>query len=552
MTFQGQPIIILKEGTERTRGKDATRNNIMAARLVADAIRSTLGPRGMDKLLVDTLGDVVISNDGRTILDEIDVQHPAAKMVVQVAKTQDQDAGDGTTTAVILAGELLRRAEVLLDKKIHATVIVNGYKEAADKAREYLKEMAKEIDITDEKVLMNIARTALNSKGVGSAKELLSEIAVKSALLILEEGKVDIDLVSILQKQGKGIEDTEFVEGVILDKEVVHARMPKKVDDVKITLLNVALEIKKTEYDAKIRISDATKMDAFKEEEGRMIKGLVDKILATGANVVACQKGIDDLAQYHMAKEGILAVRRVKKSDMEKLAKATGARIVNSLEDLSKNDLGSAGLVRETKIGDDKLVYVEKCASPKAVSVVLRGANKYITDEAERALHDALCVVRNAIEDGYVIAGGGAPEVMLARRLREYSTSLSGRKQLAVEAFADSLDLVPKTLAENAGMDAIDILAQLKEAHSKGKLYGLNLLDDNITDTFKAGVIEPLRIKEQAVRSASEAARLILRIDDVIAAKKLAGEGPPGGMPPGGMGGMGGMPPGMGGMPGMM
>jgi thermosome len=505
----------------------------------------------MDKLLVDTLGDVVISNDVRTILDEIDVQHPAAKMVVQVAKTQDQDAGDGTTTAVILAGELLRRAEVLLDKKIHATVIVNGYKEAAEKAREYLKEMAIEIDTTDEKLLQNIARTALNSKGVGSAKELLSGIAVKGAMRVLEEGKVDIDLVSILQKQGKGLEDTEFVEGVILDKEVVHARMPKKMEDAKIALLNVALEIKKTEYDAKIRISDAAKMDAFKEEEGRMIKGLVDKIIATGANVIACQKGIDDLAQYHMAKEGMLAVRRVKKSDMEKLAKATGARIVNSLEDLSANDLGSAGLVRETKIGDDKLVYVEKCASPKAVSVVLRGANKYITDEAERALHDALCVVRNAIEDGYVIAGGGAPEVMLARKLREYSTSLSGRKQLAVEAFADSLDLVPKTLAENAGLDAIDILAQLKETHSKGKLFGLNLLIGDITDTFKAGVIEPLRIKEQAVRSASEAARLILRIDDVIAAKKLAGEGPPGGMPPG-MGGMGGMPPGMGGMPGMM
>ncbi len=552
--MSGQPVFILREGTERSRGRDAQRSNIMAARAIADAVRSTLGPRGMDKMLVDTLGDVVITNDGATILDEIDVQHPAAKMMVQVAKTQDDEVGDGTTTSVVIAGELLRRAEILLDQKVHPTIIVNGYKMATNKATELLDKMAEKLSISDEEKLKYIAQTALNSKAVGSAKDLLSDIAVKAVKHVYDGTKADIDLISVQQKQGKSLDDTEFIAGVVVDKEVVHARMPKKIQGAKIALLNAALEIKKTEFDSKIRISDATMMTAFLEEEERMLREMVQKVIATGANVVLCQKGIDDMAQHFLAKEGILAARRVKKSDMEKLSKATQGKIITSIEALSADDLGAAGLVEERKIGDEKLLYIEDCALPKAVSVVIRGASKYVTDEVERALHDALCIVRNVAEDGFAVAGGGAPQVEIARSLREFSESIEGREQLAVKAFAEALEIIPKTLAENAGLDGIDILVQLREAHAKGsKWTGIEVIEGKTGDLFNGGILEPLRVVRQAIRSASEATELILRIDDVIQSKEL--KGGEGGMPPG-MGGMppgmGGMPPGMGGMPGMM
>jgi len=553
-TMTGTPVIILKEGTERTRGKDAQRNNIMAGRAVADAVRTALGPRGMDKLLVDSIGDVVITNDGATILDEIEVQHPAAKMLVQVAKTQDDDVGDGTTTAVVIAGELLKRAEALIDKKIHPTIIVKGYKKASDEAEKILERIAEPVDINNDDELMKIARTALNSKAVGGARDHFAKIAVDACKSIREDDRtVDIDLASIIQKQGKALTDTEFIKGVVIDKEVVHPRMPLKVVNAKIALLNAALEIKKTEFDAKIRISDPTTVQAFIDEEHSMLKEMVTKVKEAGANVLICQKGIDDLTQHYLAQENILAVRRVKKSDMEKLAKSTGGRIISTIEELGPEDIGTAGLVSEKKIGDEKLLYIEECPTPKAVSIVIRGGSKYVTDEAERAIHDGLCVVRDVIQDGRAVAGGGAPEIELAIRLREYSERISGREQLAIEAFADSLEIIPKTLAENGGLDSIDILAQLKEGHKtdRNPRIGVDVLAGKTGDLKDLGVIEPLGVKIQAIRSASEAAELILRIDDVIASKELKGEGgmPPGagGMPPG----AGGMPPGMGGMGGM-
>jgi thermosome len=547
MQLGGQPVIILKEGTERSRGRDAQRNNIAAAIAVADAVRSALGPRGMDKLLVDSLGDVVITNDGATILDEIDVQHPAAKMLVQVAKVQDQEVGDGTTTSVIVAGELLKRAEKLLDQKIHPTVIIAGFKLAADKAADILQNIANKIDPTDDTSLKSIARTSLNSKATGGAKDLMAEIAVKATKAVMEEGKVDIDLISVIQKQGKGLTDSELVQGVVIDKEVVNSRMPSSVESPKIALIDLALEIKKTEFDAKIRITEASMMDAFLDQEQTMIQEMTDSIRGAGASVVFCQKGIDDLAQHFLAKEGIMAIRRVKKSDMEKLSKATGARVVTNIKDLTSEDLGSAGLVEETQIGDDKLIYVKDCPNPKSVSIVLRGGTKYVTDEAERALHDALCVVRDVLEDGWAVAGAGSPEIELHKGLKAYAGTVKGREQMAVDAFADAVEIIPRTLAENAGLDSIDVLVELRAAHDKGNTnIGINVLTSKNVDAFEAGIIEPLRVKRQALRSAREAAELILRIDDVIQSKSMGG--PPGGMPPGGMGGM---PPGMGGMGGM-
>ncbi len=547
MQLGGQPVIVLKEGTERSRGRDALRNNIQAAIAVADSVRSALGPRGLDKLLVDSLGDVVITNDGATILDEIDVQHPAAKLLVQVAKTQDQEVGDGTTTSVIVAGELLKRAEKLLDRKIHPTVIISGFKLASDKCTEILQRIANKIDPNNETHLKNVAKTSLNSKATGGAKDLLAEIAVNATKAVMEEGKVDIDMISIIQKQGKGLHDSELVQGIVIDKEVVNTRMPSSVETAKIALIDLALEIKKTEFDAKIRITDASMMDAFLDQEQNMIKGMADRIHESGANVVLCQKGIDDLAQHFLAKEGILAVRRVKKSDMEKLSKATGARIVTNLKDLTADDLGKAGFVEEVQIGDEKLIYIKECANPKSVSVVLRGGTKYITDEGERALHDALCVVRDVLEDGWAVAGAGSPEIELHKSLKEYAGTIKGREQMAVDAFADAVEIIPRTLAENAGLDSIDVLVELRAAHEKGNAnIGINVDTGKNVDAFEAGIIEPLRVKRQALRSAREAAELILRIDDVIASKSL-GEGPggmpPGGMPPGGMGGMGGYPP---------
>lgn len=545
MQLGGQPIIILREGTERSRGRDAQRNNIQAAIAVADAVRSALGPRGMDKLLVDSLGDVVITNDGATILDEIDVQHPAAKMLVQVAKAVDAESGDGTTTSVIIAGELLKRAEKLLDQKIHPTVIIGGFKLASDKSAEILQKIANKIDPNNEDQLKNVARTSLNSKATGGAKELLSEIAVNAAKAVMEDGKVDLDMISVIQKQGKSLAETELVQGVVIDKEVVNVRMPRSLEQPKIVLIDLALEIKKTEFDAKIRITDASMMDAFLDQEQNMIKEMVDQIHNTGANVVLCQKGIDDLAQHFLAKEGILTVRRVKKSDMEKLSRATGARIVTNIKDISTDDLGTAGLIEEVQIGDEKLIYIRDCANPKSVSVVIRGGTKYVTDEVDRALHDALCVVRDVLEDGWAVAGAGSPEIELHKGLKEFAGTVKGREQLAVDAFASAVEIVPRTLAENAGLDPIDILVELRAAHDKGNTnIGINVDTGKNVDAFEAGIIEPLRVKRQALRSAREAAELILRIDDVIQSKSM-GEGPPPGMPPGmgGMGGMGGMPP---------
>ncbi|MFX0170757.1 MAG: thermosome subunit beta [Candidatus Hodarchaeota archaeon] len=545
MQLGGQPVIILKEGTERSRGRDAQRNNIQAAIAVADAVRSALGPRGMDKLLVDSLGDVVITNDGATILDEIDVQHPAAKMLVQVAKAVDAESGDGTTTSVIVAGELLKRAEKLLDQKIHPTVIIGGFKLASDKSAEILKKIANKIDPNNIDHLKNVARTSLNSKATGGAKELLSEIAVNAAKAVMEDNKVDLDMISVIQKQGKSLAESELVQGVVIDKEVVNVRMPKSLKKPKIALIDLALEIKKTEFDAKIRITDASMMDAFLDQEQNMIKEMVDQVKKAGANVVLCQKGIDDLAQHFLAKEGILAVRRVKKSDIEKLSRATGARIVTNIKDLSADDLGTAGLIEEVQIGDEKLIYIRDCANPKSVSVVIRGGTKYVTDEVDRALHDALCVVRDVLEDGWAVAGAGSPEIELHKGLKDFAGTVKGREQLAVDAFASAVEIVPRTLAENAGLDPIDILVELRAAHDKGNVnIGINVDTGKNVDAFEAGIIEPLRVKRQALRSAREAAELILRIDDVIQSKGM-GEGPAGppGMPPGGMGGMGGMPP---------
>ncbi len=555
MQLGGQPIIILKEGTERSRGRDAQRNNIAAAIAVADAVRSALGPRGMDKLLVDSLGDVVITNDGATILDEIDVQHPAAKMLVQVAKVQDQEVGDGTTTSVIIAGELLKRAEKLLDRKIHPTVIIGGFKLASDKATEILKSIANKIEPTDDDHLRSIARTSLNSKATGGAKDLMSEMAVKATKSVMEDRKVDLDLISVIQKQGKALTDSELIKGVVIDKEVVNSGMPSTVETPKIALIDLALEIKKTEFDAKIRITEASMMDAFLDQEQTMIREMTDSIKGSGATVVFCQKGIDDLAQHFLAKEGIMAIRRVKKSDMEKLTKATGARVVTSIKDITSADLGSAGVVEETQIGDDKLIFVKECPNPKSVSIVLRGGTKYVTDEAERALHDALCVVRDVLEDGWAVAGAGSPEIELHKGLKAFAGTVKGREQMAVDAFADAVEVIPRTLAENAGLDPIDVLVELRAAHDKGHTnMGINVDTGKSVDAFEAGIIEPLRVKKQALRSAREVSELILRIDDVIQSKSMGGGGgmPPGGMPPGGMPpGMGGMG-GMGGMPPMM
>ncbi|MCD6530315.1 TCP-1/cpn60 chaperonin family protein [Candidatus Bathyarchaeota archaeon] len=522
----GQPILILKEGTSRRRGRDARANNIMAARIIAELVKSTLGPRGMDKMLVDSLGDITITNDGAAILDEIEVEHPAAKMMVEVAKTQDDMVGDGTTTAVVLAGELLNKAEDLLDQNIHPTIIVSGYRKAVEKALEVLKKIGMPVDLEDRETLKKIALTSMGSKAVKAAYDHLAEIAIDAVKQIVEErgGKkvADIDNIQIMKKEGKSLFDTELVKGIILDKEVVHPGMPKRVEDAKIALLNCPLEIEKTEFDAEIRIRDPTQVKAFLDQETRMLKEMVDKIKSVGANVVICQKGIDDMAQHFLAKEGILAVRRAKESDMEKLAKATGGRIVNNIDDLTPEDLGEAGLVEERKIGDDKMVFIQECKNPRSVSILIRGGLERMVDEAERAMKDALSVIRDVVEEPKVVAGGGAVEAEVAKELREYATTVGGREQLAIEAFADSIEIVPKALAENAGHDPIDIIVDLRASHEKedGKTMGVNVYTGKVVDMFELGVLEPVKVKEQAIKSAAEAASMILRIDDVIAASK--------------------------------
>jgi thermosome len=538
--YSGTPIFILREGSQRTAGRDAQRSNIMAAKAVAGAVRTTLGPKGMDKMLVDTMGDVVITNDGVTILKEMDIEHPAAKMMVEIAKTQDQEVGDGTTTAVVLAGELLKQAEDLLEQEIHPTVIAAGYRAAADKSMEILKDLAVSVSTKEEDLLRKIATTAMTGKGSQSARDELAVMAVDAVKAVVDEdGTVDTDNITVEKKVGGGITDSMLVGGVVIDKERLHPNMPKKVTDARIALLNAAIEIEKTEVDAKIQITSPDQLQAFLDQEETMLRDMVDRIASSGANVVFCQKGIDDLAQHFLAKAGIYTVRRVKKSDIEKLARATGGRIVTSIHELTKDDLGKAGLVEERKVSDEKMTFVEECENPKSVSIILRGGTEHVVDELNRAMEDALRVVGVAVEDKMLVAGGGAPEVELALRLRAYASTVGGREQLAIESFADAMEVIPKTLAENAGLDQIDTLVALRSAHEKGiKTAGLDMDSGKPVDMLSLGVVEPLRVKTQAINSAAEAAVMILRIDDVIASKSG----------PGGMGGMpGGMPGGMGG-----
>jgi len=535
-TQSGQPVLILKEGTSRSRGREAQRNNIMAARVIAEAIRSTLGPRGMDKMLVDSLGDITITNDGAAILDEIEVEHPAAKMMVEVAKTQDDEVGDGTTTSVVLAGELLKKAEELLDQNIHPTIIVSGYRKATKKAMEVLEKISMPVDLDDKEMLKRVAITAMGSKAVGTAREHLAEIAIEAIKQIAEKRGdrwvADVDNVQIIKKEGKSLHDTELVRGIILDKEVVHSGMPKRVENAKIALLNCPLEVEKTEFSAEIRIRDPSQMKAFLDQETSMLREMVEKVEKAGANVLICQKGIDDMAQHFLAKKGILAVRRAKESDMEKLSRATGGRIVTNLDDLKPEDLGYAELVEERKIGDDKMVFIEGCKDPKSVSILIRAGLERMVDEAERAMHDALCVVADVFEKSKVVAGGGAVEAEVAKELRKYAVQVGGREQLAIEAFAEAVETIPKTLAENAGLEQIDIMVELRAAHEKGETWaGVDVFEGKVANLWDKGVIEPLSVKEQAIKSASEAAAMILRIDDVIAASKPEeekGKGPEG------------------------
>jgi len=548
MMGQGQvPILVLKEGTQREKGKSAQHTNIAAAKAIADAVRSTLGPKGMDKMLVDGMGDVTITNDGVTILKEIDVEHPGAKMLVEVAKTQDEECGDGTTTAVILTGELLKKAEELIDQNVHPTVISTGFRLALQRATEVLEKNAMTVKPSDTATLKKIAMTSMASKSASTSSDLLSDVAVKAVSSIVQKRdktiEADIENIQVIKKHGGSVNDTEAIEGIIVDKEVVHPAMPKRVKNAKIALIDAAFEIRKTEVDAKIEIRDPTQLQAFLDEEENTLKAYVKQLKKVGANVIFCQKGIDDLVQYYMSKEGIFAARRLKKSDMEKLSKATGARIITKINELTKDDLGKAAVVEERKISDDNMTFVTGCKDAKAVSILIRGGTEHVVDEMERSLHDALSVVAVAIEDGKISTGGGSMATEISLALRDYASSVGGREQMAIDAFASAIEVVPRTLAENAGLDPIDMVLDLRKAHKSGKKYaGLNVHTGKIEDMKKRSVLEPVRVGIQALSSATEAAVMILRIDDIIAAK--AGGG--GGGPPPGMGG--GMPPGMGGM----
>jgi thermosome len=540
------PIVLLREGTTETKGNQAQRNNITAAKTIAEIVRSSLGPRGMDKMLVNNLGDVTITNDGATILKEMDIQHPAAKMMVEISKATDNEVGDGTTSTVVLAGSLLSKAEELISKGVHSTVIVDGYRMASEKAIEILKNASTKVDPADRQMLGKIARTSMASKLVSVNSEPLSKIVVDAVIAVAEKAdghyKVDIDNIKIEKKAGGSIEDTKLIQGIVLDKEVVHGAMPKRIEEAKIALLNAALEIEKPEMSAEIRISEPQQMHMFLEEENRMLKSMADKISASGANVLLCQKGIDDLAQHYLAKEGILAVRRVKESDMNNLAKATGGRVLSNIDELSADDLGYAKLVEERKVETDKWVFVEGCKNPKALSILIRGGSQRVVDEAERSVHDAIMAVKDVIEYPYVTVGAGAPEVYISQKVREWSASLSGRSQLAVERFADSVEEIAIALAENAGMDPLDTQTQLraKAALSKPK-YGVDVINGKVTDMAAKDVYEPLKVKEQIISAATEVSSMILRIDDVISVSKSRDSGPP----PGG-GGMGGPNPYMG------
>ena len=539
-TQSGQPVLILKEGTSRSRGKEAQRNNIMAARIIGEVLKTTLGPRGMDKMLIDSLGDITITNDGAAILKEIDVEHPAAKMMVEIAKTQDDMVGDGTTTAVVLASELLKKAEELLDQNIHPIILVSGYRKASQKAIEVLNKIAIPLDVNDRKTLLKVALTSMSSKAVGAAREHLAEISIDAVKQIAEQRGdktiADIDNIQLIKKTGKSLIETQLIRGIIIDKEVVNPGMPKIKENAKIALLESALEIEKTEISAEIRIKDPSQMKAFLDQETDMMKNMVTKIKASKADVVFCQKGIDDMVQHFLSKEGIMAARRVKESDMEKLARATGGRIISGLDDLKPADLGMAGLVEERKIGDDKMIFVEKCKDPHSVAILIRAGLERMVDEAERAMIDSLSVISDVIENNKIVAGGGAVEIEVAKELRKYATKVGGREQLAVEAFAEAVEVIPRTLAENAGLEPIDILVELRSKHDTqdGKNIGINVFTGKLQNSIDNGVIEPLVVKEQAIKSAAESAAMILRIDDVITAKSpKGGPGGPGGMPGG-------------------
>ena len=536
-TPQG-PVLVLKESALQQKGRDAQKNNIMAAKLVADLVRSSLGPRGLDKMLVDSIGDVTITNDGATILKEIDVQHPAAKMMVEISKTVDNEVGDGTTSSVIFAGALLAKAEELLNKDVHPTVIIEGYQAASEKALSLLSEIAKSVKPDEKETLLKIARTSMQSKLVSEDSTGLSKMIVESVLKIAEKkGEkyfVDLDNIKVEKKAGASIRDTHLITGIVLDKEIVHSGMPTKIEKAKIALVNSPLEVEKTEMSSEIRISDPTQMQMFLEEENRMLKTMVDKIHSAGANVLICQKGIDDISQHYLAKEGILAVRRVKESDMTKLAKATGGRITSTIDDISEKDLGSADIVEQRKVESDKWVFIEGCRNPLSVTILIRGGSQRVVDEVDRSLHDALMVVKDVIEKPSILAGGGAPEAYMASRIKDWADRFEGKEQLAVKKFAESLEVIPLTIAENAGMDPIDTMANLRARQSQGRKWtGINARDSKIADMYLLDILDPTAVKEQIIKSASEAACMILRIDDVIASS-------------GGKGGAAGPPPGMG------
>lgn len=541
--FGGQPVLILPEGTLRSTGKDAQRQNIAAARAVGESVRSTLGPKGMDKMLVSSIGDIVITNDGVTILQEMDIEHPAAKMMVEVAKTQNEEVGDGTTTSVIFAGELLKKAEELLDQDIHPTVIARGFKIAKEESLKILQNIAQPVTLQDTEMLLKIAITSMSGKSIERASPLLAQIVVDAVRTVAETkgGKIviDSDNVKREKKHGGSTEDTQLVKGIVIDKEIVHPAMPKSLADAKIALLDVALEVKETETDAEIRITSPDQMQAFIEQEQKMLKDMVEKVSKSGANVLLCQKGIDDLAQHYLAKKGIAVCRRVKKSDMEALSKATGGRVVTNLDDLGPNDLGFAKKVEEKKIGGESMTFIEDCKDPKAVTILVRGSTEHFVDEVDRSVEDAVGAVSSALEDGKIVYGAGAPECELSSKLKKEAQKFSGREQLAIRAFADALEVVPRSLAENAGIDPIDILVNLRVEHEKGNLNaGVGVFTGNVIDAKKEGIVEPLKVKTQVIKSASEAAEMILRIDDVISASKMGGGMPRGGMPD--MGGMGG------------
>ncbi|HLD37729.1 MAG TPA: thermosome subunit alpha [Candidatus Nanoarchaeia archaeon] len=536
-----QPIFILPEGTQRTFGRDAQRNNIMAAKAVAETVRTTLGPKGMDKMIVDSLGDVTVTNDGVTILEEMNIEHPAAKMIVEVAKTQEDEIGDGTTTAVVLAGELLKNAEELLDQDVHPAVIARGYRLAETKAQEILSQMGEKITSSDEDALKKIAHTAMTGKGAEYSKDTLAVLAIKAVQMVAEDNNyVDKDNIKLEKRTGGSIEDSELIKGIVFDKERLSASMPRVVKNARIALIDKEIEIKKTEFEANIQIKTPDQIQAFLDQEENMLKDMVEKITATGANVVLCQKGVDDVAVHYLTKKGVYAVRRVTESDMKKIAKATGAKVASNLKDLGKDDLGFAGIVEERKVGDEEFTYIMECKNPKAVTLLIRGGTEHVTNEIERAMTDAIGDVAASLKDGMVVAGAGAPEIELAMGLRKYAETLSGREQLAVESFADAMEVIPRTLIENAGLDPIDAMTDLKAAHSKNQKWaGIDVFSGKVMDAWKRGVIEPLKIKTQAVSSAAEVATMILRIDDVIASSGSKDKGPR--MPPGGMQGMEGM-----------